>query len=85
MQSVTQNPNFDFDCFFFFGYIMGSFNCLIFVITIIRINHYYAETVSVLLFRGFTKFSRADYVRLKAENRIVPDGVNAKVCLSLTN
>ncbi|KAI5321504.1 hypothetical protein L3X38_030575 [Prunus dulcis] len=28
---------------------------------------------------GFTKFSRADYVRLKAEHRIVPDGVNAKL------
>ncbi|TQD95435.1 hypothetical protein C1H46_018920 [Malus baccata] len=28
---------------------------------------------------GFTKFSRADYVRLKSEGRIVPDGVNAKL------
>ncbi|KAK7279030.1 hypothetical protein RJT34_24073 [Clitoria ternatea] len=27
---------------------------------------------------GFTKFSRTDYLRLKVENRIVPDGVNAK-------
>ncbi|PIN06698.1 hypothetical protein CDL12_20761 [Handroanthus impetiginosus] len=27
---------------------------------------------------GFTKFSRADYVRYRAEKRIVPDGVNAK-------
>lgn len=31
-------------------------------------------------FRGFTKFSRTDYVKWKAENRILPDGVNAKVC-----
>ncbi|KAB2615076.1 60S ribosomal protein L10 [Pyrus ussuriensis x Pyrus communis] len=28
---------------------------------------------------GFTKFNRADYVRLKSEGRIVPDGVNAKL------
>lgn len=31
-------------------------------------------------FRGFTKFNRTDYLRWKEENRIVPDGVNAKVC-----
>jgi len=30
-------------------------------------------------FRGFTKFSRADYLKYKSEGRIVPDGVNAKV------
>ncbi|KAF3454781.1 hypothetical protein FNV43_RR05229 [Rhamnella rubrinervis] len=29
--------------------------------------------------RGFTKFSRSDYVKLKSENRIIPDGVNAKL------
>ncbi|KAG6485834.1 hypothetical protein ZIOFF_054399 [Zingiber officinale] len=29
---------------------------------------------------GFTKFSRNDYVKWKSENRIVSDGVNAKVC-----
>ncbi|KAK4839903.1 hypothetical protein QYF36_025837 [Acer negundo] len=28
---------------------------------------------------GFTKFSRADYVRWKQENRIMPDGANAKL------
>ncbi|ESR45283.1 hypothetical protein WN944_023024 [Citrus x changshan-huyou] len=28
---------------------------------------------------GFTKFSRSDYLRFKSENRIVPDGVNAKL------
>ncbi|XP_076952327.1 large ribosomal subunit protein uL16-like [Bidens hawaiensis] len=28
---------------------------------------------------GFTKFTREDYVRWKKENRIVPDGVNAKL------
>ncbi|KAI3845423.1 hypothetical protein MKW98_010329 [Papaver atlanticum] len=28
---------------------------------------------------GFTKFSRTDYVKWKSENRIVPDGVNAKL------
>ncbi|URE46881.1 Ribosomal protein L16p/L10e [Musa troglodytarum] len=27
---------------------------------------------------GFTKFSRADYLKWKSENRIAPDGVNAK-------
>jgi hypothetical protein len=32
-----------------------------------------------ILFRGFTKFSRADYLKYKSEGRIVPDGVNAKV------
>lgn len=33
------------------------------------------------MFRGFTKFNRTDYLKYKSENRIVPDGVNAKVCL----
>ncbi|CAN1243252.1 60S ribosomal protein L10-2 [Linum perenne] len=28
---------------------------------------------------GFTKFNRADCVKLKQENRIMPNGVNAKV------
>lgn len=31
--------------------------------------------------RGFTKFSRTDYLKWKEENRIVNDGVNAKVGL----
>lgn len=30
--------------------------------------------------RGFTKFTRADYMKWKTENRIASDGVNAKVC-----
>lgn len=30
-------------------------------------------------FRGFTKFNRTDYVKWKAENRIMSDGVNAKL------
>jgi hypothetical protein len=34
------------------------------------------------LFRGFTKFDRNDYLKLKSENRILADGVNAKVTLS---
>ncbi|CAL9092871.1 unnamed protein product [Musa acuminata var. zebrina] len=29
--------------------------------------------------RGFTKFSRAEYAKWKSENRIIPDGVNAKL------
>ncbi|RWV95152.1 hypothetical protein GW17_00042250 [Ensete ventricosum] len=35
----------------------------------------------IIMFRllGFTKFSRADYLKWKSENRIVSDGVNAKV------
>ena len=32
--------------------------------------------------RGFTKFARTDYAKWKEENRIVSDGVNAKVCLT---
>ncbi|XP_042450583.1 60S ribosomal protein L10-like [Zingiber officinale] len=28
---------------------------------------------------GFTKFNRSDYVKWKSENRIMPDGVNAKL------
>ncbi|THU53672.1 hypothetical protein C4D60_Mb10t16920 [Musa balbisiana] len=28
---------------------------------------------------GFTKFSRADYLKWKSENRIASDGVNAKL------
>ncbi|CAK7335988.1 unnamed protein product [Dovyalis caffra] len=28
---------------------------------------------------GFTKFSRQDYMKCKQENRIMPDGVNAKL------
>jgi hypothetical protein len=35
----------------------------------------------ISFFRGFTKFSRADYLKYKSEGRIVPDGVNAKVKL----
>lgn len=34
------------------------------------------------LFRGFTKFNRTDYLKFKSENRIMPDGVNAKVMWS---
>jgi len=30
-------------------------------------------------FRGFTKFTRAEYLKYKSEGRIAPDGVNAKV------
>lgn len=30
-------------------------------------------------FRGFTKYTRADYLKWKSENRIIADGVNAKV------
>ncbi|KAG9156776.1 hypothetical protein Leryth_025460 [Lithospermum erythrorhizon] len=29
--------------------------------------------------KGFTKFNRSEYVKLKSENRIQPDGVNAKL------
>jgi hypothetical protein len=29
--------------------------------------------------RGFTKFARVDYVKWKEENRLVNDGVTAKV------
>ena len=29
--------------------------------------------------RGFTKYSRVDYAKWKGENRLVHDGVNAKV------
>ena len=39
--------------------------------------------ICIFLFRGFTKFSRADYLKYKSEGRIVPDGVNAKVHLLL--
>jgi hypothetical protein len=35
--------------------------------------------VHCLFFRGFTKFSRAEYLKYKSEGRIAPDGVNAKV------
>ncbi|XWS65636.1 hypothetical protein CRYUN_Cryun05aG0130900 [Craigia yunnanensis] len=31
--------------------------------------------------RGFTKYSHADYLKWKSENRIVPDGVNAKLVI----
>lgn len=34
-------------------------------------------------FRGFTKINRAEYLKLKSENRIMPDGVNAKVNVKL--
>lgn len=40
-----------------------------------------ADLFLSFVIRGFTKFSRTDYVRWKSENRILPDGVNAKVCL----
>ncbi|KAJ1381391.1 Ribosomal protein L10e [Sesbania bispinosa] len=32
---------------------------------------------------GFTKFSRTDYLKYKSENKIVPDGVDAKVNVKL--
>jgi large subunit ribosomal protein L10e len=31
------------------------------------------------MYRGFTKFARVDYVKWKEENRLVNDGVTAKV------
>jgi hypothetical protein len=34
-----------------------------------------------LIFRGFTKFTRAEYLKYKSEGRIASDGVNAKVML----
>ena len=37
---------------------------------------------AVLASRGFTKFNASDYEQWKADGRIVPDGVNAKL---LTN
>lgn len=42
--------------------------------------------VAFVFFRGFTKFNRADFTKLRAEKRVVPDGVNAKVsqlCINL--
>ena len=36
-----------------------------------------------MILRGFTKFNRNDYLKLKAENKIMSDGVNAKVSLCL--
>ncbi|KAF3626482.1 60S ribosomal protein L10 [Capsicum annuum] len=35
---------------------------------------------SPITIQGFTKFSRTDYLKYKSENRIVPDGFNAKLC-----
>ena len=35
--------------------------------------------MSMLLCRGFTRFSRDDYIQWKKEGRLVNDGVNAKV------
>lgn len=37
------------------------------------------DIIRISFFRGFTKFSRADYLAYKAGNKILPDGVNAKV------
>ena len=37
------------------------------------------EFVTFFCFRGFTKFNRADFTKLRQEKRVVPDGVNAKV------
>ncbi|KAF2296929.1 hypothetical protein GH714_013010 [Hevea brasiliensis] len=42
------------------------------------VNHPYVSSDVSGSDLGFTKFNRTDYVKLKAENRIVPDGVNAK-------
>ncbi|EXB97298.1 60S ribosomal protein L10 [Morus notabilis] len=38
-----------------------------------------AGSFEMLALLGFTKFNRNDYVKLKSENRILPDGVNAKL------
>ena len=35
--------------------------------------------------RGFTKFKREEYLKLRREGRIVPDGVNAKVITSTSH
>lgn len=43
-------------------------------VSLIVINVLFAFSI-----RGFTKFSRADYLQYKSENKIMPDGVNAKV------
>jgi hypothetical protein len=37
------------------------------------------QAIAACLRRGFTKFSRDDYVQWKREGRFVKDGVNAKV------
>lgn len=37
------------------------------------------------LYRGFTKFARVDYVKWKEENRLVNDGVTAKVSYIVMN
>jgi large subunit ribosomal protein L10e len=39
----------------------------------------------LLASRGFTKFKRQEYLRLRSEGRIVADGVNAKVPTALPN
>ncbi|CAN1127205.1 60S ribosomal protein L10, partial [Linum perenne] len=36
---------------------------------------------TIVLHMGFTKFNRADHVKLKQENGIMPDGVNSKVSM----
>ena len=46
-----------------------------------RIASYLRRLIQFFIFcyRGFTKFARVDYVKWKEENRLVNDGVNAKV------
>lgn len=36
-----------------------------------------------IFLRGFTKFNRSEYLKFKAEGKVQPDGVNAKVILDM--
>lgn len=59
------------------------FLLLIYVLDVCTTSSHLCLEVIVIIVsvRVFTKYNRADYLKWKFENRIVPDGVNAKVVL----
>ncbi|CAN1172035.1 60S ribosomal protein L10 [Linum perenne] len=62
----------------------ATISCLKLVVIVMDDCHNAIHTFSyrlntIVLHRGFTKFNRADHVKLKQENGIMPDGVNSKL------
>ena len=62
------------------GYSVVDCCCLVHWASIIFTFRHTFEAIALCWRRGFTKFSRDDYVQWKREGRFVKDGVNAKVC-----
>lgn len=62
------------------GYAVVDCCCVVYWASNIFTFRHMFEANALCWRRGFTKFSRDDYVQWKREGRFVKDGVNAKVC-----